>query len=448
MKGWCPLKLLLSSILVCLLGLSGAIASAKNLLEVYQLGLDNDPALRAAAAKRLAALEVRPQSHALLLPVLSASANYADNRNEILSSDSRVFQPQTVFFFTKGYSLSLTQPIYNREYFVQQKQADALVSGANADYAAAQQDLIIRVAEAYFNILGAMDNLAFVQADKKAIQRQLDQAKQRFEVGLIAITDVHESQAAYDDAVAREIEAENLLSNTREDLRVITGRRHEHLAILAGQVPLIKPEPADIERWSETARQQNFSVIAGEYNVQSAREEVERRRSGHYPTLDLTGSHRYLDQDDSAFGGGSETNDSSVGLVLNLPIFQGGAVSSKVREARHLLDQASDELEQRRRDILRQTRNSYLNVLAGIETVKARKQAVISAQSALDATEAGLEVGTRTTVDVLDVRQNLLKSERDLARSRYNYILDTLRLKQAAGSLSPDDLKPVNAWLH
>lgn len=446
MGAWCLLSLR-SLMLLSLLCLATFAANAKNLLEVYQLALNNDPALRAAAARRLAVLETRPQSRALLLPVFSASANYSDNRNEILGSDSPVFQPQTVYFITRGYSLSLTQPIYNREYFVQQKQADALVKGDNADYAAAQQDLIIRVAEAYFNILGAMDNLAFVQADKKAIQRQLEQAKQRFEVGLIAITDVHESQAAYDDAVAREIEAENLLSNTREDLRVITGRRHEHLSILAGQVPLIKPEPTSIDRWSATARQQNFSVIAGEYNVRSAREEVERRRSGHYPTLDLTGSHRYLKQDDSAFGGGSETKDSAVGLVFNLPIFQGGAVSSRVREALHLLDQARDELEQRRRDILRQTRNSYLNVLAGIETVKARKQAVISAQSALDATEAGLEVGTRTTVDVLDVRQNLLKSERDLARSRYNYILDTLRLKQAAGRLTPDDMKPINGWL-
>ncbi len=426
--------------------LLAAPVHAENLLDIFRQAVENDAVIRAAAAKRAAAGESRPLSRALLLPNFTFSADYSRGRNEIISSGSPFFRPQEVFFWSKGYSLTLTQPIYNRDYFVQLKQADAIIKSADADFAAAQQDLIIRVTEAYFNILGAMDNLEFVLANKVSIQRQLDQAKQRFEVGLIAITDVHESQAAFDNARAQEIEAQNLLSNTREAMRIITGRQHENVAILSAEIPLIKPEPANIESWSETALVQNFQVIAREYQLLLAQEEVKRRRSGHLPTLDLSGSHRYSDVDDGFFGG-SEREDSSIGLVFNLPIYQGGGVNARVREALHLQDQAREELELRRRETLRQARDSYLNVLAGIETVKARTQSVVSAQSALDATEAGLEVGTRTTVDVLNVRQNLLLNKRDHARSRYTFLLNTLRLKQAAGSLMPRDLEQLNAWL-
>ncbi len=419
---------------------------AENLLDVFREAVQHDAVIRAAAAKRAAAGEARPKSRALLLPNFAFSADYSRNRNEIISADSPFFKPQEVFFWSRGYGLTLTQPIFNRDYFVQLKQADAVIKAADAEFAAAQQDLIIRVTEAYFNVLGAMDNLEFVLANKSSIQRQLEQAKQRFEVGLIAITDVHESQAAFDNARAQEIEALNLLSNTREALRVITGREYENMAKLIEEIPLIKPDPEDIDRWGETALAQNFLVLAAEQQLIRAREEVKRRRSGHLPTLNLSGSHRYSNVDDGFFGG-SESEDSAIGLVFNLPIYQGGGVNALVREALHLEEQAREELELRRRETLRQTRDSYLNVLAGIETVKARRQSVISAQSALEATEAGLEVGTRTTVDVLNVRQNLLLNKRDYARSRYTYLLNALRLKQAAGSLTPQDLEQINAWL-
>ncbi len=434
------------TILVAVLLAAPLSARGEDLLEVYRVSLGNDAILRAAAAERRAALETRPQARALLLPNLSLSADYSRNRNKVIDSSSAFFQPQTVHFWSKGFTLSLRQPVFNREFFVQQKQADAIVKGAEAQYAAAQQDLILRVAQAYFNVLGAMDNLDFARAEKNANLRQLEQAKQRFEVGLIAITDVHESQAAFDAARALEIESRNLLSSARESLRVITGRLHEHLKTLAEEIPLVTPDPQDIEAWGRMAMAQNFSIIAGEYQMRTAEEEVKRRRGGHYPTLDLTGSHRYSDVDDGFFGG-SETEDSSIGLVLNLPLYQGGGVSSRVREAVQRLERAREALEQRRREVLRQTRDAYLSILSGIETVKARKQSVVSAQSALEATEAGLEVGTRTTVDVLNVRRNLFRSERDYARSRYTYILDLLRLKQAAGTLTMADLEEINGWL-
>ncbi len=419
---------------------------AEDLLAVYRLAQERDAVIQAAAAERRATLETRAQARALLLPQFSVSADYSRDRNKILDADSPFFKQETVHFWSRGYSLSLRQPVFNREFFVQQKQADAIVKGANASYAAAQQDLIVRVANAYFLVLAAMDNLEFAQAEKNANQRQLEQAKQRFEVGLIAITDVHESQAAFDAARAREIEARNLLSSAREALRVITGQYHEQLTVLASEIPLLTPDPQDIDAWAKQALAENLTLIATEYQVESAREEVERRRSGHYPTLDLAGSHRYADVDDGFFGG-SETEDSSIGLQFNLPIYQGGAVSSRVREAIQRLEQSKDQLEQNRRQVLRQARDAYLSVLSGIETVKARKQAVISAQSALEATEAGLEVGTRTTVDVLSVRRNLFRNKRDHAKARYNYILDLLRLKQAAGTLSVADVEEINRWL-
>ncbi len=426
--------------------LAPVLVQAEDLLGIYRLSVDNDATLRAAAAERRAALETRPQARALLLPNFSLSADYSRNRNRVIDSSSAFFQPQTVYFWAKGFTLSLRQPVFNREFFVQQKQADAIVKSADAQYAAAQQDLILRVAQAYFNVLGAMDNLDFARAEENANLRQLEQAKQRFEVGLIAITDVHESQAAFDSARALEIESQNLLSSARETLRVITGRLHEHLTTLAEEIPLVTPDPQDIEAWGKLAMEQNFAIIAAEYQTQTAEEEVKRRRSGHYPTLDLTGNHRYSDVDDGFFGG-SETEDSSIGLVFNLSLYQGGAVSSRVREAIQRLERSRDELDQQRREVMRQTRDAYLSILSGIETVKARKQSVVSAQSALEATEAGLEVGTRTTVDVLNVRRNLFRAERDYARSRYTYILDLLRLKQAAGTLTMADLEEINGWL-
>ncbi len=427
--------------------LASPAAGADDLLTAYRLSLEHDAVIAAAEAEHRAVLETRPQARALLLPSLTLSADYARARNAVLESDNPFFfQPQTVYFWSRGFTLSLRQPVYNREYFAQLRQADAAVKAADARLAAARQALILRVAQGYFDVLAARDNLEFAEAEKNANLRQLEQARQRFEVGLIAITDVHESQAAFDAARAGEIEARNRLASALEALRVITGRHHEQLQPLDQEIPLLSPQPQDIDAWAQQAVSQNFAVLAAEYQVEVARQELARRRSGHYPTLDLAGRHNYSDVDDGFFGG-RVTEDSSIGLVLNLPLYQGGGVSARVREAVQRLEKAKQELEQQRREALRQARDAYLSVLSGIETVKARKQAVVSAQSALEATEAGLEVGTRTTVDVLNVRRNLFRAERDYASSRYAYILDLLRLKQAAGTLAMSDLEEINGWL-
>lgn len=439
-------KNLIATITSLIFIVCASAASADNLLDIYRLAEQNDPQYKAAQATHMAALEARPQSRALLLPSVSLSASTTRDREDIKSSSSAIFSTETTYSTTSGYSLSLRQPLYNGEYFAQLRQADARIGQADAELAAAEQELIIRVSERYFDVLAAVDNLEFARAEKSAVERQLEQTKQRFDVGLIAITDVHEAQAAYDLAVAQEIDAENQLSSNQEALRELTGRNHKSLANLTDKMQLITPDPANIDKWSETALNQNFALIAAEFVVKAAQDEIKLQRSEHLPTLDITASHGYTD-----FGGGSlgarETEDSAIGLQLSMPLYSGGGTNSRVREAVQLLEQSRENLEQQRRATLRQSRDAYLSTTAAIDRVKAFEQAVVSAQSALDATEAGLEVGTRTTVDVLNSRRNLFLAQQNHARSRYDYVLNTLRLKQAAGILGVADLEQINNWI-
>jgi len=439
-------KLLISLFAGLILSAGTSAFAADNLLDIYQLAEQNDPQFKAAQATHDAALEAKPQSRALLLPALSFNAQATRLKEDVKSSSSVFFTPDTTYSTTKVYSLSLSQPLFNAEYFAQLHQADATVGQADAELSAAEQDLIIRVAQSYFDVLAALDNLEFVQAEKNANERQLEQTKQRFDVGLIAITDVHEAQAAYDLTVAQEIEAENQVSSSREALSELTGQPHKELANLTDKMELISPDPENIDTWSDTALKQNFALIAVEFAFKAAQEDVKLQRTGHYPTLDLTANHVYTDNSGGNLGA-RETVDDSIGIEFSLPLYAGGGVNSRVRQAIRLLEQAQDNLEQQRRATLRQSRDAYKNTLAAIKRVKAFNQAVISAQSALDATEAGLEVGTRTTVDVLNSRQELFLARQNYARSRYDYLLNTLILKQAAGILSAGDLEHMNNWI-
>ena len=429
-----------------LAALSGA-AAADNLLDVYQRALESDPQLRQAEAAYQAVEETKRQARAQLLPQISAGASISRDRQEIVSSSSALFSTDTFYSTTKGYSLSLNQALYRRDYFVGLRQSDAATGQALAAYDAERQNLIVRAADLYFNVLSAADDLEFATAEKNANQRLLDQTKQRFEVGLIAITDVHESQAAYDLAVAREIAAENRLAVSKEELREMTGESPESLAGLQESIPLISPEPADMKAWLDTAGEQNLQLIGAQFAVQAARETVELNRAGHYPSLEAVASYGYTDVGNGRFGG-SESNDASIGLQLSVPLYQGGGTNSRVRESRFLLTQANEALEQQRRATDRQTRSAYLTVLDTISSVQAFKQALISSQSALDATEAGYEVGTRTIVDVVQLQRNLFDAQRNHARARYDYILSTLRLKAAAGLLERGDLEEINRWLN
>lgn len=423
------------------------MALADTLLEVYQRAAENDPQLRQAEAAYQAVEQTKSQARARLLPQLTATAGLSRERQEIENSDSPLFQPGTFNSTTKNYSLNLNQALYRRDYFVSLRQTDAAIGQALANYDAEWQNLVVRTADLYFNVLAAADDLEFARAEKNANQRLLEQIKQRFEVGLVAITDVHESQAAYDLAVAREIAAETRLAISREELRETTGYSPATLATLRETIPLLTPEPADMTVWLENAGRQNLSFIAAQFAVDAAREEMKLRRAGHYPTLDAVASYGYSDVGAGRFGA-SESYDSSIGLQLRLPLYEGGGTSARVREGQYRLIQAKEALEQQRRAVDRQTRSAYLNVLDNISSVNALKQARISSESALEATEAGYEVGTRTIVDVVQSRRNLFDAQRNYARTRYDYILSILRLRQAAGLLEVKDLEEINRWLN
>jgi outer membrane protein len=425
--------------LVCIL-LTALPLHADDLVSVYQQALDADPTYKAAVAAHEAALEVLPQSRAALLPDISL--------NGIISRDR--FDPRnggtTSYATNETYSIGLRQPVYRRDRFIQLQQADSSIAQADAEFAAAQQDLVLRVATRYFLVLGARDNLAFVRADKQALTRTLDQARQRFEVGLAAITDTLKAQAAYDIAISDEINAERLLADTHEALRELTGELPSRLEILKADIPLQVPDPADQDQWFDAAIGQNPLMLAAQAATETAKQEIQVQRSGHYPSVDVIADYSYRD---NRFGGFQdlERNDSAVGVEMSLPLYQGGLITSRTREQRSLYNQALEQQEQQYREIERQTRNNYRGIVSGISKVNALKRAIESNEKAYEAAQAGFDVGTRDIVDVLDAQRELLRARRDHARSRYDYLLDTLRLKQAAGILEESDLVEINAWL-
>ncbi|HHJ80763.1 MAG TPA: type I secretion protein TolC, partial [Candidatus Tenderia electrophaga] len=385
------------------------------------------------------------QTKALYYPSIDLNVNAT--RNRLNTIDSAFGFTGRSSYTSKGYSLNLRQALYRWDYISQLRQAKASVRQAEAELNQAYQDIILRVAQRYFDVLAARDELEFSQAEKNAISRQLDQAKQRFEVGLIAITDVHEAQAAYDLATASEIVAQNGLATSHQALRELTGELPQQLATLGPQMGLTSPEPSNIEEWVNSALQGNFRLLAAEAATEVAQQGLSQQRAGRHPTLDLVASHNYNDNGGGSFGT-LKTEDSRIGLQLNLPIYQGGSISAGIQRANAQLAQAKDTLEQQRRATQREASDAYLSVLAGISQVKALQQAVKSSESALSATEAGYEVGTRTTVDVLNSRRELFRTQRDFARARYNYILASLRLQQAAGMLDIKDVEQINRWMN
>ncbi|CAK0744953.1 Outer membrane protein TolC [Gammaproteobacteria bacterium] len=431
-----------------------SLAEAEDLMAVYRLALERDPQLAAAAAARDSTLEAVPQAKSGFLPTISAGADLNRNRQKTTYGDPSALGPagstsgRTLSFSGHDFSLNITQPVYHRETSIALDQSNIRVSQANAEYGAARQDLMVRVAQRYFDVLAALDSLETAQAEKLAVARQLEQSKQRFAVGLIAITDVHEAQASYDLTVAQEIAAENQVANAREALREVTGTHPGDLAPLSRKAPLVSPDPTDADRWADTAVAQNLTLVAARFQTETAQKQVEIQRSGHYPRLDAVGNFRLQ----TIGGGGSvagttDTDSSAIGLQLSIPLYQGGLVDSRVRQAAADYGRARDLLEQGQRATVLAARKAYLGVIAGISRVKALNQAVISNQSALQATEAGYQVGTRTIVDVLNANRLLFTAERDYSQARYDYTLNTLRLKQAAGQLDDPDLQAVNTWL-
>ncbi len=405
-------------------------ARATGILEVYRDALTNDPQLRQAAAVREAQQELEPQARALSLPVITArgalSRNFPNWNSDFTERSSGVF---------------LNQPIYNRGNQVRQRQADVIVEQADIDFSGAEQNLVVRVAVRYFDMLAAQDDVVFAATNKEAIDRQLEQVTRRFEVGLTTITDVQEAQARFDQSVATEIEAINTLADRREALREITGQYYEALTTLRDDIPLRLPDPSDPTAWVERAMRNNPDLQSATLAVELARETIELERSGHYPTLDLTAQYTDFDNDST------QRRGSAIGLQIDIPIYQGGAVTSRTREAAFRYEAAKERREEVLRAIDRQVQNAYRGVGTSISLVQALDQLVASQRSSLEATEAGFEVGTRTIVDVLDAERDLLLAERDYSLSRYRYVLNLISLQQAVGELGLNDVERLQAQL-
>jgi outer membrane protein len=448
--------------LACLfaaLGVAGA-ASAKDLVGVYEDALKSDPQIRQADAQRLASRESRPQAWSAVLPQLSAAASLTKDKQDGTNSTDPLtgtIGPPVGFALNstaKTWNLNLRQNIFSWSNWMTLKQADSQVAQAEATYQAAEQSLVLRVAQAYFNVLSAQDGLEANQASLEAISRQLDQANKRFEVGLIAITDVQEAKAAHDTAAAAVIAGKRTLATAGDQLSEITGQTYDRLSKPGDEMQLNSPQPADEEKWVQVSLDQNVSLISSRLAADIARDNVRIAFGGHLPTLDLlaTKSHSTTSGDETVadippLSLDSATNDRQYSLQITVPLFSGGLTQSRVRQSQYLWIAAKEQVVQTSRATERQARDAYLGVISGIARVQALRQALESSQTALKATEAGYEVGTRTAVDVLNSRRTLVQAQTDYAVSRYDYIVSVIQLRLAAGNLARSDVIEVNKWL-
>lgn len=448
-----PTRLL--TVLLALPGLAvHESAHANDLMRVYDLAVQNDATFRAAQFARDAAIEAKPQARAALLPQISGafSYGYVDTTGSVQQADvdangNPIVVERSINNSGTDETLSVTlnQSLFSLENWRRLQQADRQVALAQAQYRSQEQALVLRTAEAYFGVLNAQDSLRSARAEKAAVERQLEQAKKRFEVGLSAITDVQEAQARYDLTVATELQAEQTLSAAREALNEIIDAPAGEVATLQEDIPLPAPNPDNADRWVEAALESNLDLLGARLNYEIAVRSVQAAKAGHLPTLGLQGGYRDNTSESGSFPQDAES--ASVAATLSIPIFSGGLTQSNVRQAIATREQRDAERDGSARLVERNTRDAYQGVVTGAARVKAFKQAVISSRTALEASETGLEVGTRTAVDVLNAQQQLYAAERDYLQSRYDYLLSVLRLKAAAGRLTGNDLQEIDQLL-
>lgn len=415
------------------------VAWSADLLQVYRDALANDAQYAAARATLEAGRERLPQGRSGLLPTVGLTANTTWNDGTFNGIDRQ--------FNTNGYTLNLSQPLFRWQNWVAYGQSELQVMQAEAQFAVAQQDLVLRVAQAYFDVLNAQENLAAFEAQKSAIGQQLELAKKSFEVGTATITDTHEAQSRYDLANAQAIAAANDIEIKMRALEAIIGKDAGVLAPLRPGAALNPPQPAAMQPWVEAAEKDNPTVRAQQAAAEVAAKEIERNRAGHLPTLDLVASSGYSKAASSQFGVATDTRSNTIGLQLSVPIFAGGSVMSREREAAANRDAANASLENAKRTSVLAARQAYLGVVNGLAQVKALEAAVVSSQSALDSNKLGYEVGVRINIDVLNAEQQLYATRRDLAKARLDTLLAQLRLKAASGALGEDEVGKVNALL-
>jgi outer membrane protein len=441
------------AIIIIGIGLFSSQTFAINLLGAFQQALTSDPTFQTANAKWLSDREQIAISYAGLLPHFDISSNY----NYALINGPKInINSENNIDLTKGsyhsktgsYALTLQQPLFNYQAWAQLKSSKSFVKSAAATFAAAAQDLIYRTTSAYLNVLQASDVLRYTQAEKRATVGQLQQTKERYNVGLAAITEVYQAQARYDLVISQEISDKNNLAIAIEKLREITGEYYKSFAKLNTKLPLLSPQPDSISKWAKVAQEQNYDLLAARYQLETALENIKVESAARYPVLNAAGS--YGQEYTNNFQGISHsatTDTTMLNLSLDFPIIQGGAVSAKTRQAEYEYQKATSILEKTKRSVISDTRQAYLGVMSGISEVNANKQAVISAKSSLQATKESYKVGTSTMIDVLQELSNLYESEKNYSTSQYNYLIETLALKQAAGTLSISDIQIINSWL-
>jgi outer membrane protein len=438
-------RLLIAGLILCC-----APTHATDLISAYREAVTTNPQLAAAAASLEAVQETRPQAKAGLLPSIGLTGTLDRTRRKNTNpSDLDRLDPEfkdTNYSTDKLASINLNQPLFRYDRWIQLQQSDSQIAGAEAEYAAAEQELMLLVAERYFGILEAEASLQFAEAEKSSIGRQLEQAQQRFDVGLIAITDVKAAQARYDLSGSLQIRAVSQVQGAKDALHEVTGSFYNTVAKLKPDLLLTPPDPESADSWIDGARRQNLRVIAAQAAAETARQEMRLQRSGHLPTLDFNASASYLDTN---FGGiaSVEREDAEIGVELNVPIYQGGLVTSSTRQARSLFQESTERLQQQVRAAELETRDAYRGVLTDIAQVKALAASVVSTEIAVEAEQAGFEVGTRTIVDVLNAQREYHSARFTYVSARYKYVLDQLRLKKAAGILSENDLIEVNRAL-
>jgi len=439
------MKKSLSTLIIAIASAISVNAQADDLLSVYQQALQNDTQVLKAQAQYNIVEENIEQARAALLPQISAYASYSDAESESYAPSTGAVS--TSDYKALGYGANLNMQLYHHDSWLRLGIAEKSAHQSDLLFQVAKQDLIVRVTQAYFNLLSTKDDLEFANAEKGAIARQLEQTKQRFSVGLTAITDVHEAQAKYDTAVAEEIRAENAIFNAEEELRVITNVYPKNIAVLnTDRFSTTTPTPNSANEWQKAAEAKNLNLLAAQVSIDVAKQNINAARAGHYPTLDFGASYNSSDSETNGFDTPA-LDDYSVGVTLNVPIYSGGAVESSVRQAQNRYVLANQDLMQSHRSVVRTTRNAYNTVVATISSIKAFEQSVLSAEKALEATQAGLEVGTRTIVDVLNSTRNLYNAKRNLSSTRYSYIQNVLLLKRAGGSITDEDINSINSGL-
>jgi outer membrane protein len=438
----------LAKVVIAAAALVSLSARADDLMQVYNQALAADPVFAQAQSTWKSQKMNLPIAEAGYLPQVTVNANSSRNYIQTfpgLSTNVASGVSATSYTWQYGYSVNVTQPIFNLAAWESIKNADATVKAATASYLAAQQSLIQRTATAYFNVLQAYERLRYTVANKRAVWQQFLTAREQFRVGLIAITDEYDARSRYDQVVANQIAAQNELNIQLENLRAITGRGYVALSGLGKQLPLVRPQPDNMDLWVTVSTKQNYDLKAQNYSVLAAMQTIKQQAAGGYPSINLQGgvsdSHVVGSPPDTAQDAGN------LGLALTYEPIQGGLVIASTEQARYNYVTASGKLEQVHRSVINQTRSSYLSVLSLISKVQADKQNIISASNALDSTKAGLHVGTRTMVDVLRDLTSLYLAQQQYMNDQYDYVSNLIKLKAAAGTLSVDDLKQINTWL-